>query len=692
MEELNDIEFYRRLCSSETLHSGKRGFFKDFIDSVRNSVEDSWIENVFGALNSDEERIRCIFTEGKIKHTVMGILTRVKPLFRDKDGQVSINKRLEGLKFISSNDNERALLCFSQAVLRAPDTGKNKSSKEDLNLSLALLGRAEALMALGEYEFAINDLKAIDIELPQNVREQLDRKLQECHRLFEESKKSIVTCESASGIKKREWNNNYHKPVSPEVTGGLHPLLPGISKLVEIQETTEAGKHAVAAEDVQIGNVLACETPLASCLLPEYYGTHCHHCFVRLRAPVGCSVCSSVAFCGRNCRDEALKTYHKYECKILVLLIGSGMSILSMLALRMVTQVGLQGCLRLYQRINEKDNNNNLSKSQVSMSKSSKRRLRKKKLKENYSSSTSNSVSMDKEDLNNDVDDRAYDLVTLKSKRSNIDFFERTLMAIFIIKCLQQVHFFKNISHDSPTEEEISVGTILLRNLQLLQFNAHEIFETRVSNEHRFRGSKTVYLGVAIYPGVARFNHDCYPAVTRYFSGRDIVIRATRTLTKGQVIAENYGPIFTKRNLKERQRSLEGRYWFKCTCDACKEDWPKFEVLINCTPRIRCSTENCKGLLPQASHLDNLVKCSRCRKKINLKSRIMSLSRCEENYTEGLASMEQENSEEAIDKIAEALEEFHKIASAPHRETHLAEIALAACMADSGNRWRPTFT
>lgn len=44
-----------------------------------------------------------------------------------------------------------------------------------------------------------------------NYREQLERKLQECHRLFEESKKSIATCESSSGIKKREWNNNYHK-------------------------------------------------------------------------------------------------------------------------------------------------------------------------------------------------------------------------------------------------------------------------------------------------------------------------------------------------------------------------------------------------------------------------------------------------------------------------------------------------
>ncbi|CAG5104236.1 Similar to Smyd4: SET and MYND domain-containing protein 4 (Mus musculus) [Cotesia congregata] len=441
--------------------------------------------------------------------------------------------------------------------------------------------------------------------------------------------------------------------VFPELTGGLHRSLPGISKLVEIQETIEAGKHAVAADDVRIGDVLAHEAPLASCLLPE------------LRAPLGCSVCSSVAFCGKNCRDEALQTYHKYECKLLVLLIGSGMSILSMLALRMVTQVGLQGCLQLFQRVCEKDsavNNVNSEKCQGNLSKSSKRRLRKKKLKESSQQASPDnhfSVKTEKEfSKRENVDDRAYDLVTLDSKRTNLDFFERTLMAIFLVKCLQRVEFLENTSQDSPTGNEVAVAALLLRNLQLLQFNAHEIFETRVSNEHRFRGSKTVYLGVAIYPGVARFNHDCYPAVTRYFSGRDIVIRATRPLTKGQVIAENYGPIFTKRSFKERQRNLEGRYWFKCTCDPCKQDWLKFEELINCSPKIS----------------------------------IMSLSHCEENYSQGLASMEQENPDEAIEKITKALDKFHRIASAPHRETHLAEIALAACMADSGNRWRPTFT
>lgn len=43
----------------------------------------------------------------------------------------------------------------------------------------------------------------------------------------------------------------------------------------------------------------------------------------RFVAPIGCPDCSSVAFCGRKCRDVAMASYHKYECKVLALLIGS---------------------------------------------------------------------------------------------------------------------------------------------------------------------------------------------------------------------------------------------------------------------------------------------------------------------------------------------------------------------------------
>lgn len=53
-------------------------------------------------------------------------------------------------------------------------------------------------------------------------------------------------------------------------------------------------------------------------------------------------------------------------------------------------------------------------------------------------------------------------------------------------------------------------------------------------------------------------------------------------------MAENYGPIFTKRSLEDRRRTLAARYWFRCECTACREDWPRFETLTNDMVRLRC--------------------------------------------------------------------------------------------------------
>lgn len=65
------------------------------------------------------------------------------------------------------------------------------------------------------------------------------------------------------------------------------------------------------------------------------------------------------------------------------------------------------------------------------------------------------------------------------------------------------------------SEEEFQIGELLLSLLQILQFNAHEIYETRHSANHRFQTAKPAYIGVGLYPTVALFNHDCYPAVMR---------------------------------------------------------------------------------------------------------------------------------------------------------------------------------
>ncbi|KYM93842.1 SET and MYND domain-containing protein 4 [Cyphomyrmex costatus] len=709
-------EFYRTLCSSETLRSGRKGFFHDFSGHVMQTAGDTWTSRTFGRIDDNEGRVRAIFTDAKIKDVVTDTLAKVKLLFRDKDAEISKRRRLEGYQLAAVGEHDKALLLFSQAVLRAPQPGRNKTVDQGLSLSLALLGRAEIFMALKEYYFALEDLRLVaEHDLPNKL----------IFRIL-----STIIIQNASNI-----NNNLYCYVKLGIDFFLKPgngsnsllvtklqdEMPGISQTVaklcllrglriklktcnsaggdgtplngavnselrwssgalEIRETTTAGKHAVATAEIHPGDILLVEPPLAGCLLPEFYGTHCQHCYARLRAPVGCPNCSCVAFCGKKCKEVAMATYHKYECKVLALLIGSGMSVLSMVALRMVTQE--ESC--------EGDDEN--------------------------------------------VDVAPYNLVTHADKRTSKDFLERSLMAAFLLKCLQRVGFFANPTPDDevPGVEEITVAALLLRNLQLLQFNAHEFFETRISAEHRFHGSRPVYLGVAIYPSVARFNHDCYPAVTSiskkkyfvlrhiellhtistwccqtsrlsevhmvladlhinnvaaYFIGRHIVIRAIRGLRPGDVIAENYGPIFTKRTLAERQRTLAGRYWFRCTCKACQEDWPRFENLTNDSVRLRCPTAGCGGLHSQQG---KPIKCPDCRKKICLEDRLAGLRECEALYDRGLSSMENERIDEAIETLCDALKRFHQVACPPHRDTHLAEIALSSCLADYGNIWRPT--
>lgn len=172
------------------------------------------------------------------------------------------------------------------------------------------------------------------------------------------------------------------------------------------------------------------------------------------------------------------------------------------------------------------------------------------------------------------------------------DLLRRAVMAAFLLSVLRKSGFFGeaartgNGAERMPDEDELQVAAVLLGLLEVLQFNAHEIYETRLGREHRVVGSKPAYIGVALYRTGAFFNHDCHPAVARYFVGTSIVLSATRPLRPGEMVGENYGPIYTKRTLLERQRDLRSRYWFRCGCRCCSEDWPLLNKLDN-RPRLR---------------------------------------------------------------------------------------------------------
>jgi len=104
-------------------------------------------------------------------------------------------------------------------------------------------------------------------------------------------------------------------------------------------------------------------------------------------------------------------------------------------------------------------------------------------------------------------------LVGHGARRQTKDHLSRTLMAVFLLKCLKASDAFW--SPELSARQELTVGEALLAHLAILQFNAHEVFETLARDKSRVKGTKTQYIGVGVYLGVALFNHDCNPAVAR---------------------------------------------------------------------------------------------------------------------------------------------------------------------------------
>lgn len=163
------------------------------------------------------------------------------------------------------------------------------------------------------------------------------------------------------------------------------------------------------------------------------------------------------------------------------------MSVLSMVAFRMVTQEGLQKCLNIYEELNrngesaEEKTATPLAAPTTtattvldmhdakSSSRSAKRRIRRKKLKESRrceeitamkkagkemeDETEENERSTKKSSRANEnvVDVAPYNLVTHSDRRASKGFLERTLMAAFLLKCLQRVGFFARSTADDGT-------------------------------------------------------------------------------------------------------------------------------------------------------------------------------------------------------------------------------------------------
>ncbi|KAH8415808.1 hypothetical protein KR222_001194 [Zaprionus bogoriensis] len=355
-----------------------------------------------------------------------------------------------------------------------------------------------------------------------------------------------------------------------------------VSSLVRIDRNAQEGRFARAAADVQVGQELLVERPYVAVLLEKYAQTHCEYCFVRTVMPVACAGCSDVVYCSEQCQQQAAQKYHRFECGILPVIWRSGASINNHMALRIIASKPLDYFLQLKDSLDVE-----LSLEQL--------------------------LSLPKDDYR-----RVAHLERHQGERPAANYFQYVLMARFLARCLQATGYFGDCAMEPEPEQLRVITGLLLRSLQFIQFNTHEVAEL-----HKFaaQGSeKSIFIGGAIYPTLALFNHSCDPGVVRYFRGNTIHINSVRPIEAGLPINENYGPIYTQDKREDRQARLKDLYWFECNCDACLENWPLFDQLPRDVIRFRCEApNNCAAIIevPPTCN-DFMIKCITCGELTNI--------------------------------------------------------------------------
>lgn len=319
---------YTAKCSLQTVCDPDKGFFIEFLESAK----ESW--DFTELIPNEEEWVKRVFDIGE----VLGTLEHVSPVFKEKNLRIAIQRRLEGDNEAKGGNFNRALLLYSQSVIRSPHVVED-SIDDGITFAKALWSRSAVLVALGKGELALSDLKYSQ-QMGIVVRDNPDFywRMGQCYTIMGDRKRaeiafgvtekmiqgrpSLLEQLRADQVKAKALPENKESTEAERfrLASGESEDLKGVSQLVTRINSADKGTYLVAKEAIDVGKNLIVEIPVASIVLSKFAGSHCHHCLKRVEAPVACPTCCGIAFCSLTCQIAA--GYHQFECEFLDLIVG----------------------------------------------------------------------------------------------------------------------------------------------------------------------------------------------------------------------------------------------------------------------------------------------------------------------------------------------------------------------------------
>lgn len=159
----------------------------------------------------------------------------------------------------------------------------------------ALIGRLKSLILLAKFENVITDIKtALKLSSDNLTTAELFAWLFLSYQALNENSKAQVALNLTKKLTpdNKDINNilkqsfkvkttSTEKSKCPKISDHKHNTFQCASKKLRLMTSQEKGRYFVAAEEIKTGEILIVEPAAVSCLLPEKFGTHCHHCFER---------------------------------------------------------------------------------------------------------------------------------------------------------------------------------------------------------------------------------------------------------------------------------------------------------------------------------------------------------------------------------------------------------------------------
>ncbi|XP_055917831.1 SET and MYND domain-containing protein 4 [Eupeodes corollae] len=570
------------------------GFFPEYYLNLRNVATETDIEKI-SQCTSDKKRMEYIDSLEFVRSNDL----KIERTFEGKNSSTAAALKEKGNQAFKAMKWLEAMVLYSKSYIALPD---EKSAEK----SIILANRSATLYHMTKYDETLLDIqRAMDYGYPKDLIYKLYERQARCYLAkknfssallafqktvstlddakLPQDKKAKMKFDAVAMItmlqKDPKATKNADKHKEAMVSPGIPDEKSFTSSAIKIDQNKDEGRFARAARDIKVGEEILVEHPFAAVLIEKFAKTHCENCFIRTVIPVACPNCCDVVYCSEKCLKQARESYHKYECGLLETIWRSGASVNCHLALRIIASRPLE-CF--------------------------------KKIKDEID------VALSIEDIKklpkNDYRCVSH-LVRHENGRTASNFFQHALMARFLTKCLQVSGYFGNPANP---EDIILISSLILRNLQFIQFNTHEISELHTSKTKQTE--KTVFIGGGIYPTLALFNHSCDPSIVRFFRGTTIHVNTIKPIESGLQISENYGPMYTQETRETRQAKLKDLYWFECSCDPCLENWPRFEEMKVDVIRFRCDAAMaCPAIIEVPVNCnDFMVKCVHCGQNTNI--------------------------------------------------------------------------